>query len=346
MSVPWGPVAATGVGSLPGVDAREAANIVCGELAAFVHVPELPMRGPGADMIGRTASLLTALGGFGFETTPDGWRHAQGVSRVMRRAGSWLAEDLDALEEFAQGYAGPVKAQLVGPWTMAASIELPSGERMLRDAGACRDLAAGLAAVADEHISDIRRRFPHARPVLQWDEPALVAVLEGTIGTASGLSRYRAVEEPVAQAALRTVIDAGVDAGAFTGVHCCARRPPIGVLLDAAAGFISVDLRAGEVDDEQLGRAWEGGVGILAGVIPSTGSGRISDTEASRPLREAAGRLGLSDAEHLASIAATPACGMAGASPQWVRTAYAACSSVGRVLRQDEADGPGDEHST
>jgi hypothetical protein len=37
-------------------------------------------------------------------------------------------------------------------------------------------------------------------------------------------------------------------------------------------------------------------------------------------------------------VVVTPTCGLAGASPEWVRTAYAFCEKAGRVLR-----GSGDE---
>jgi hypothetical protein len=341
--LPWSPAEATGVGSLPGTDAREAANIVTGELPGFVHLPELPARGPGADLIGRTGALLSAVDeGFGFETTPGGWRVSHGIGRTMRRAQSWLAQDLDALEEHTQGFAGPLKVQITGPWTMAASVELASGERMLRDPGACRDLADGLAAAAFEHLADLRRRFPRAHLLVQWDEPGLNAVLAGSIGTASGLSRYRAVEPAVVDRGLRAVLGAVVSDGAIAGVHCCAADPPIALMRSAGAQFLSIDLR-GAVNDEQLGAAWEGGIGILAGTVPSIGVGRISDSEASRPLREASERLGLADPVHLRTVAVTPTCGLAGASPAWVRTAYAACHAVGRVLRQDALDEGRDE---
>lgn len=339
---PWSPAAATHVGSLPGVDAREAAAIVVGEVADFVAVAELPSRGPGADMIGRTGGLLAGIGAFGMETTPGGWRLADGVGRTMRRAASWLGEDLDALEERTQGYAGPLKLQLVGPWTFAAAVELSSGERMLRDEGACRDLAQALAEAARVHVQDVRRRVPKASIIVQWDEPGLPTVLAGTIGTASGLSRYRAVEAATASDALAHVIDSVIGVEALAGVHCCAGSPPIDLLRGAGAQFVSIDL-TGSVDDEQLGRAWEGGVGILAGSVPTVGSGRISDAQASRPVRAAAERLGLTDERHLANVVVTPACGLAGASPRWARSALAACTAAGRVLRNEHLEVAGHE---
>ena len=161
---------ATGVGSVPGDNSREAARVVAGELPDFLHLPEMPSRGPGSDMIGRTGALLAMVSDdFGLETTPDAWRITAGRGRTMRRAMSWLDEDLDALEEESQGYSGPLKVQIVGPWTMAASIELPFGERMLKDPGACRDLADALAEAARLHVTDLERRFPRSAIVLQWD---------------------------------------------------------------------------------------------------------------------------------------------------------------------------------
>ena len=65
----WGP--ASGVGSLPGTDPAEAVRLVVGELPDFAHLPELPARGPGADLIGRSAAFLVDLA---FDLTPAGWR--------------------------------------------------------------------------------------------------------------------------------------------------------------------------------------------------------------------------------------------------------------------------------
>ena len=100
--VPWGPAAATGIGSMPGTDAREAAKAVTGLLEEPQHLrsPELPARGPGADMLGRTAGLLTELY---VHLEPSGWRISDRPGRDTRRARAWLGEDLDALEEFTQG---------------------------------------------------------------------------------------------------------------------------------------------------------------------------------------------------------------------------------------------------
>ena len=340
MSFPWDPASATGIGSLPGESSRDAARIVVGELPDFLHVPELPDRGPGGDCIGRTGALLHAVGAdFGLETTADGWRITDGRSRLMRRAISWLGEDLDALEEFAQDYSGPLKCQIVGPWTMAASVELAGGERLLKDAGACRDLAGALAEAVRVHVAELHRRFPAATILLQVDEPGLNAVLDGTIGSVSGLSRFEPIDPPLAQDALREVLTAVPDL--VSGVHCCANRPPIRVLANAQAQFVSVDLTQPGIDEDAIGEAWESGVGIWAGSVNvhSQIDARNSASLASGPMRNLAHHLGMDDAEHMASVVITPSCGAAGAQWTQVRAAYSACVRAGRVLRQEESSG-------
>lgn len=340
--MPWGPATATGVGSMPGESALEAARIVAGELPEFLHVVELPERGPGADLVGRTGALLAGIdSGLGLETTPDGWRFAGASGRQMRRAASFMNEDLDALEETAQRYDGPVKAQVVGPWTMAAAIELRSGERALADPGAVAEIADALAAAVIEHVADLRGRVPGASAfVVQVDEPGLPAVLDGRIDTASGLSRYAPVDPQTAGRVLARVL--GGVPGAVVGVHCCAAGPPIGLLRQAGASFLSVDLTlVDRATDEALGQLLEAGDGLIAGTVPSTGSGRLSDTAASAAVRSLLDRLGLNDPATIGRIAVSPTCGLSGASPSWARTALAACTAVGRVLRQDEdEEGP------
>ena len=50
-----------GVGSLPGTDIVEALKVVIDEHTGFMYLPELPNRGPGADMIGRTGDRNHAI---------------------------------------------------------------------------------------------------------------------------------------------------------------------------------------------------------------------------------------------------------------------------------------------
>ncbi|MFG2758846.1 methionine synthase [Streptomyces wuyuanensis] len=325
----WGP--ATGVGSLPGGDAREAAKTVTGSFEDFPHLPELPARGPGADMIGRTAGLLVELYA---HVEPSGWRIGDRPGRDTRRARSWLGEDLDALEEFTQGYEGPLKVQAVGPWTLAAALELRNGEAALADPGACRDLAGSLTEGLRGHLAEVRRRVPGARPVLQLDEPSLTAVLSGRVRTASGYRTHRAVDRQLAESALREVVDA---VGVPVIVHSCAPEVPFALLRRAGAAGISFDFGLlTERDEEAIGEAAEGGTKLFAGVVPST-DGPLSDPAGSvMGVRTLWRRLGLNPGTLAESVVITPSCGLAGASPGYARAALAHGVRAARSL----ADNP------
>ncbi len=105
---PWELGSATGIGSMPGTDPAAAARVVVDELPDFPFLPELPGRGPGADLIGRTAALLIDIP---VETVPTGWRVAERPGRTLRAAQSMLSSDLDALEEQLAGYRGAAEDQ-------------------------------------------------------------------------------------------------------------------------------------------------------------------------------------------------------------------------------------------
>ncbi|MFF8260669.1 methionine synthase [Streptomyces virginiae] len=322
---------ATGVGSLPGGDAREAARTATGSFEDFPYLPELPARGPGADMIGRSAGLLVDMYA---HVEPSGWRISDRPGRDTRRARSWLGEDLDALEEFTQGYTGRLKVQAVGPWTLASALELHGGEAMLQDAGACRDLAGSLAEGLREHLADVRRRIPGADIVLQLDEPSLTAVLLGRVRSASGYRTYRAVDRQVVEGALRDLF--AVHDGEVI-VHSCAPEVPFGLLRRAGATGVSFDFSLlTEREDDAVGEAVEGGTKLFAGVVPGT-DGPLSDPGGSvMGVRKLWRRLGLAPGTLAESVVVTPSCGLAGASPAYARAAQAHCARAARSL----ADNP------
>jgi hypothetical protein len=339
----WGTGAATGVGSMPGEDAREAARTVTGTLEAFPFLPELPARGPGADMTGRTVGLLVELYA---HLEPSGWRISDRPGRDTRRARSWLGEDLDALEEFTQGDTWgegggrrALKLSAVGPWTLAATLERRNGEAVLGDAGACRDVTESLTEGLLAHLADVRRRVPGAPLVLQLDEPMLTAVLLGRVPTASGYRSHGAVDRAVAEGALREVVGACAAQRVPVVVHSCAPGPPFALLRRAGVAGVSFD--AGlltEREDEALGEAVEGGTVLFAGVVPGERppSAGLSDPAGSvSGVRALWRRLGLSPALLTESVVVTPACGMAGASPAYARAALAHCVRAARSLADD-----------
>lgn len=327
---------ATGVGSLPGTDAAaygEAVRAVLELLPDLAPVPELPGRGATASMTGRT---LAVVDGLDVDLQPAGWRlvgtsGSPGLDH--RRARSLLGQDLDALEEHAQGWSGRLKTQVAGPWTLAATVEKPRGDRVLADHGARRDLAEALAEGVAQHVADLRRRVDGATEiVVQVDEPALPAVLAGSVPTASGFHRHRSVDRPQASALLETVLGAVRGAGAVPWVHSCATDVPWDLLRGAGAEGLVVDLgtlRA--ADHDVLAEALEAGTTVVLGIVPSLEpSSAPSDKQLTERVERWLDMLGLDPS--VGTLGVTSTCGLAGASPAWARRAMTLARTVATSL--------------
>lgn len=331
---------ATGIGSHPGDTQRSfegALAVVLGELGAdevgLPHLPEVPGRGAIAQMTGRTLGLVTELDA---DLQPSGWR-LTGTSGArpldQRRARSLLSQDLDTLEEQASTHDGAFKVQVAGPWTLAATVERPRGDKLLADHGARRDLAQALALAVGEHLADVRRRLPRARElVLQLDEPALPAVLAAAVPTASGFGRHRTIHPPEASQALEWVVEAARAAGASTWVHCCAPAAPVGLLRGAGARGLMVDAdQLGAADHDDLAEALEAGDTVALGVVPSAGELPGDAVVVERVLRWL-DLIGLDPAVVGDQLVITPTCGLAGATPAEARRATELVRSVARSL--------------
>lgn len=316
---------ATGIGSMPGTDFAEAMRVVLGEVGDFPHVPELPARGVHAGMIGRTLALLDGLEA---DLQPDGWRVGVGEGADVRRARSLLAHDLDLAEELTQGYEGPIKIQLTGPLTLAATVERPRGDKMLADHGARREISQSLAEGLRTHVQDVRRRFGQADVVVQIDEPAITAVLTGGIPTASGWSRHRSVHPPEADELLRNVVDAITAGGARPVVHSCAPDVPVALLAGAGFTAISFDLGLARPDDVWA-ETFEQGVDLWLGVVPSMDLAAVSEKRLIEQIETFFGRFGFDQETYDDRLVVTPTCGLAGSSPQGARRALAVARSVG-----------------
>ncbi|MER5453974.1 methionine synthase [Micromonospora sp. NPDC002389] len=327
---PWPAGAATGIGSLPGTDIAEAQRIVLGELPALPHLPELPARGPGADMIGRGAGLLVELP---VELYAARWRVALRPGRDLRRARDLMERDLDQLAEQAEEYAGPIKVQAPGPFTLAASVELPVGGRMVRDPGAVRDLTESLAEGLRAHVAAVARRVPRAAVLLQVDEPSLPAVLAGRVPTESGFGTYRAVQPEDARALLTAVVEA---VGVPTVVHCCAPDVPLDLIRATGAVGVALDLDL-VTDLDPLGEAIDAGLGLFAGAAPGTvPAGRApTSAQVADRVRTLWDRLGFPRRRLAEQVVITPACGLAGATPAYVRAVLSACRDAGRRIVEE-----------
>jgi methionine synthase II (cobalamin-independent) len=311
---------ATGVGSMPGDDQAAydgAVRLVFEALPDLPHLPEVPGRGVTAGMTGRGLAVMAALGA---DLQPSGWRLTDAPGVDHRRARSLLAQDLDGLEEHAEGYAGAFKIQVAGPWTLAATVEKPRGDKVLSDFGARRELAQALAEGVRDHVRDVRRRLPGVdRLVVQVDEPMLPRVLGGGVPTASGFGRHRVVHPPEASEALGWVLAAVAEEGGEPWVHSCAPETPFGLLRDAGARGLSADLdQVTAAGHESLAEALDAGHTVVLGVAPSADPATSVDegTVTERVLRWL-DMVGLDPATMSGSLGVSPTCGLAGASQSW-----------------------------
>lgn len=319
---------ATGIGSWPGTDVREAAGIVLGELPALPHVVELPARGLGADLIGRTGALMVDVE---LDVRTSGYRIAQRATRAGRHAEDLLSRDLDILEELWEtgGFAAslPVlKAQVAGPFTMAAEVELRNGHRVLTDRGAVRHVAESLAEGIREHVAELRRRLG-VDVVVQLDEPSLPAVLRGSLPGVSRLDPVPAFPEPDALELLDSVLGS---LGVPAMVHCCATGAPIDLIRRSAADAVALDaslLRSSDLD--AVGELLQAGKTLVLGVVPGTTPERTPTwREAAAPAVTLVDRLGFPRSTLASQVSVTPACGLASATPEWARTALTLVENV------------------
>jgi hypothetical protein len=319
----WGP--ASGVGSLPGTDPAEAVRLVVGELPDFAHLPELPARGPGSDLIGRSAALLVDLA---FDLTPGGWRLVPRSGIDQRRAEEFLARDLDALHDVVDGWTGPFKVQAAGPWTLAAGLERTRGDRAVVEAGARRDLAQSLAEGLAAHVAAVAARVPGAQLVVQLDEPSVPAVLQGGLPTVSGFGKLPAVEATVVEQELADLVGR---LPVPVVVHCCAPRMPLDLFRSAGAAALSFDL--GLVQDlDAVGTAIEAGTHLFPGVVPGTDATLPTPKATASRVQAWWRELGFPADDLAAAVTLTPSCGLAGATPAYARSAMAHVREAAKYL--------------
>ncbi len=328
---------ASGIGSWPGTDVAQALRVqrdLLGEhdeqtdgVRGIPSLPELPQRGPGADLIGRTAGLLVDLA---VDLQPAGWRFVDRPGHDAARTAAFWTQDLDELAAAFDGYSGPLKIAIAGPMTLAAGTWLHRGERSVADRGACRDLAESLAEGLRALLTSVTRLVPGAELIVQIDEPSLPTILDGGLPTASGFGRLRAVDASEALPLLQTVLEAARERP--TLVHCCAAYPPLPLLRRSGAGGLSVDTTL------LTPRGWEGlavaveaGVTVYAGCVPSAVDPRIDPVAVADRVGQAWERIGMPPA-HLDALVVTPSCGLAGLTPAAAIERQQACLQVAAEL--------------
>jgi hypothetical protein len=268
----------TGTGPWPGSDALEAQSAVVGDLldtpsevAGLPFTVSLAARGPWSDPVGRASALLVDLP---TELGAHGWKLADHPGGDLGRAQAFAREDLDALAVAAHGYSGPLVVPVLGPMTLAASLYLSRGDRVLSDAGAVRELAASLAAGLAEHLAGLRRAVPGAVPVVLLHEPLLAQVMAGVLPSFSGYSALRSVPGPVAASHLEEAAVVARAAGASSVVvHGGTAWSSLGAVRASHADGFALAVTA--LDDrswERVAELVEGGLAFWPELPPQASS--------------------------------------------------------------------------
>jgi hypothetical protein len=260
---------ASALGVLPGVSAQEAAQVVAGEFSNALFIPVLPERGPGADPVGRTAGLLSAISSdFSTSVIPSGWQISRTPGIDMQRAHDFLRQDQDAIEEHAQGFSQRFTCTVVGPISWCAKVESASGESLIRDLGAVSDVSLVLAEAVHAHTRTMQRIFPDAQLTIILNEPYAAAACAGTIPTASGLNSYVNIDrarilefwEPLIKLAKNLETGFGVSMGVDNELF-------IEPLLSAGATTffdVAASSRLGELIDQKHMTYWAIKPGVTA----------------------------------------------------------------------------------
>lgn len=317
----------SGLGSLPGIDVAAGVRLAL-EAVDVPWLPEFPARGPWAGMFGRSLGLLEGLGA---ELSAGEWRLASVPGLDQRRARATLRDDLDMLEENAQGLTGPLKVSVTGPWTLAAATFRPLGGRILGDRGARRDLAQSLGVGVRDLVAEVARRLPGVEVLLQVDEPSLPAVLAGAVPTEGGYFRHRSIDRPEVVELLRELPG--------HVLHCCAP----GLDVDLVVGPHGAGFRAVSLDLDLMTRPqWDAVAALVEadgelwlGAAP-TASGQATDADAlTRRVLGALRPLGPGPVLD-ERVVLTPACGLAGWTPASVSAQLRALATTGQ--RMGETD--------
>ena len=125
--------------------------------------------------------------------------------------------------------------------------------------------------------------------------------------------------------------------GGDVALHCCAPDLPWKALLRSTIQAVSVDvatLTAADLDG--IGEFVESGRVVMLGVVPATAPDqRPTAEQVAAAAASITDRLGFSRKVLRERIGITPACGLAGATAAWARTAIELAQKVDDGIDQD-----------
>ena len=237
------------------------------------------------------------MAALGADLQPSGWRLTDAPGVDHRRARSLLGQDLDGLEEHAEGYTGAFKIQVAGsvdPGRDRREASRRQGaQRLRRPARAGPGPRRGFARPRP-------RRTPSAAGGRPADRPGRRAIAAGRARRRGCRPRPASaaiarVHPPEVSEALGWVLAAIAEEGAEPWVHSCAPETPLGLLRGAGARGLSVDLdQMSAADHEVLAEALDAGECGRAGRRAVAGACRAAGRRSGHRARAALARHGRS----------------------------------------------------
>ncbi len=270
--------AATGVGSVPGLDVHATCRLILELLPEIPFWPQFVNLAPVEDMVPQFSEGLP-----GIRTHDDGKTLFVSTENLEDElAGfyeAFLAMDveafalgpdrarglyalLDLLEAAPSPGEGLIKGQTVGPITFASSVLLEDGRYLLNDAGLLDAMVKGLSIRLLWQAN--RLASTGRRPILFIDEPAL-----------SGIgSAFSSMDRGVVVQALEEMIEfLHAHSNAIVGVHCCANTD-WSMVLESKPDILNFDafgyMDAFLLYPDDIVRFIEGGGAIAWGIVPTT----------------------------------------------------------------------------
>lgn len=272
---------ATGIGTLPLLDPREAVDAVCDRLGEMPYWPQLPQRAAIEDMNLQYARALRPLVAADLDQRSPlahpGLGREEALAAFYERLLAGPEEDFGLLPEEAAGFfafqekvaaAGPgqypwLKGHVTGPLTLAASVLGSDGKALLYDDEMAEAIAKGLGLAA---AAQARQLAPLNRPLMIFfDEP----FLSGYGSAFSPISRGKVIEllGLAAQETRERV-------PAVLGVHCCGNTD-WGMLVEAGLDVLNLDSAGfGEhllLYPEALRQLYARGGAVAWGAVPTIG---------------------------------------------------------------------------
>ncbi len=255
MQVELGVGLATGVGSLPHVDPRAAAELSLRRHPSLPAIPSLPMRSPWESMLGQAVAGMPGI------TITD-----RGLALVGEGPPTDAVPDTDldhdawgglrAFLEVASGRTEPVKWQVTGPVTLGLGL-LHAGLPVSR---AFTLAGAAVSARVKALGATIAEAFPASGQLLIVDEPGL-----------TGIAHPGFPLDPRQVVDLLSTALGAANGVAAVGVHCCSTTD-WGVVDHAGAAVLSMPADHGAIRSSgPLADFLARGGRIAWGAIPTDG---------------------------------------------------------------------------